>query len=473
MFASSGISGVIAALSGAGAARDADADERRGLAIRAVVLAIVFAATAVASQASDWQPVPLVLALTAALVAADAASVAARRIRLSAGLLVQTTIMALLGPGPAVAAATASTLVDARINRVSPLATMNNLVAFSVIGLVGGLLFDAIRVWFDIGREDTAYAVFVLPVYIGLAALNLVLVVAAHPMLARGTKRHVLRESVLPSLPLELVNAVLTAVAVFVWARAGLAAAVALVVLLAVTIPLARTVAEALKRGDDLTALQQVSDERAAEVSRLSLDRDRLLTEVLQAEQRERGRLAGSLHDGPMQRLMAMRQDAPPDAAYRRDLDEAIAETRAIISAFHPATVRELGFEASLRAAIAPFPAARSVRLSVRTTLDDRALATSLLLPVAQELVVNAVKHADPSAVAVAVRDDGRSVVLEVDDDGVGIDSARADRAVQAGHLGLAMVRRRVEDAGGQLEIATRPDGGTHSRVVLPASSDG
>jgi signal transduction histidine kinase len=448
--------------------RDAAADERRGVAIRAVVFAIVVAITAVASEASDWQPVPLVLALTAALVAADAASVAARRIRLSAGLLVQTTIMALLGPGPAVAAASASTLIEARINRVMPAVTMNNLAMFAVIGLVGGLLFDATRIWFDVGREDTTYAVVVLPVYIVLAALNLLLVIAAHPTLASGTRRQVFRESVLPSLPLELVNAVLTAVAVFVWARAGLAAAVALVLLLAVTIPLARTVAEALKRGDDLTALRKVSDERAAEVSRLSLDRDRLLTEVLQAEQRERGRLAGSLHDGPMQRLIAMRQDAAPDATYRRDLDEAIAETRAIISAFHPATVRELGFEASLRAAIAPFPAARAVRLSVRTTLDDRALASSLLLPIAQELVVNAVKHAGPSEVAVVVRKDGESIILEVDDDGVGIDTQQAGQAVQAGHVGLAMVRRRVEDAGGRLDIATRLDGGTHSRIVMP-----
>jgi signal transduction histidine kinase len=59
--------------------------------------------------------------------------------------------------------------------------------------------------------------------------------------------------------------------------------------------------------------------------------------------------------------------------------------------------------------------------------------------------------------------------VLEVDDDGVGIDDAASRRAVQAGHLGLAMVRRRVEDLGGTLEIATRGDGGTHSRVALPA----
>ena len=87
----------------------------------------------------------------------------------------------------------------------------------------------------------------------------------------------------------------------------------------------------------------------------------------------------------------------------------------------------------------------------------------------AQELVVNAVKHAQPTEIRVVVEADGGQLVLEVDDDGVGIDEVASRRAVQAGHIGLAMVRRRVEDVGGTLEIATRADGGTHSRVALPA----
>jgi signal transduction histidine kinase len=48
------------------------------------------------------------------------------------------------------------------------------------------------------------------------------------------------------------------------------------------------------------------------------------------------------------------------------------------------------------------------------------------------------------------------------------MDTADTTRAVQAGHVGLAMVRRRVQDAGGRFAIETRPDGGTRSRVVLP-----
>jgi two-component system, NarL family, sensor kinase len=218
--------------------------------------------------------------------------------------------------------------------------------------------------------------------------------------------------------------------------------------------------------------LRQESDERAAEVARLASDRERLLSEMLQTEERERARLAESLHDGPMQRFVAIRQDAadadPATAAeLTKRLDKAIAETRSLISAFHPATVRELGFERSLRAAIEPFPAATHVELSVRTDIDDQALAESLVLPVAQELVVNAVKHADPTAIDVVVHAEGDTLVLEVNDDGVGIDSTVAGRGVRAGHLGLAMVRQRVETAGGQFDLDTRLDGGTRSRVVL------
>jgi signal transduction histidine kinase len=104
----------------------------------------------------------------------------------------------------------------------------------------------------------------------------------------------------------------------------------------------------------------------------------------------------------------------------------------------------------------------------VRTEVDERVFADGVLLPVAQELVVNALKHAGPSAIDVALTHVNGSVVLQVDDDGVGIDTVAAGRAVQAGHVGLAMVRRRIEDAGGKLEIAPRLEGGTRSRAVLP-----
>jgi signal transduction histidine kinase len=434
------------------------------IARRALAMVCAVAVAVAVSGADDWRPITLVLSLAVAMLVGELATVSTRRLRVSAGLMVQTTIMALLGPGPAAVIGALAILVESRVNRVSRLRTVDNAAIFAFLGLLGGVLFDGVRAGLDIDRHETVYALLVLPGYALLSTVGLILVAGSDANVGR-----LIRESALPAVPLELIHGMFAMAAVLVWGHAGLAAAAALVLVLALTLPLARTLADALDSGDDLLVLRKESDERAAEVARLASDRERLLSEVMDAESRERARLAESLHDGPMQRFLAIRQDAADgDAGLTARLDEAIAETRALISAFHPATVRELGFEASLRAAVAPFPAARGVALTVRSSVADRALADTLLLPVGQELVVNAVKHAAPTRIDVLVHADAGTLVLEVNDDGVGIDTVQAGRAVQAGHVGLAIVRRRVEDAGGQLEIATRRDGGTRSRVVLP-----
>ena len=127
-------------------------------------------------------------------------SVAARRIRLSAGLLVQTTIMALLGPGPAVAAASgvhadrgahqprADAGDDEQPRRSSPCSDSSAACCSTVIR-------ELVR------HQSRGHGVRgARPAdYILLAALNLLLVIVPHPTLRPGTRRQVLRESVLPS----------------------------------------------------------------------------------------------------------------------------------------------------------------------------------------------------------------------------------------------------------------------------------
>jgi signal transduction histidine kinase len=405
------------------------------------------------------------------MIVADVMAVAARRARLSAGLMVQVVAMALLGPAPAAAIGMVAAVPDAAINGVRPLSALNNMALFGFLGLVGGLMFEVVGAAVGLERGDSAYALLVLPISVLVIALNLALLTATHPELDSGARRRLVRESGIPTLPYELMNALMATATVFVWAHADLAAVATLLIVLVITVPLLRIVGSALMHGDDLAALRDVFDERAAEVARLSSDRDRLLTEVIEAEERERARLAESLHDGPVQRLVAIRQDAAEGrspAEIAAHVDAALVETRTIVSAFHPIAVRERGFEASLRAAIAPFPAARTVALTVRSTVGDDDPALGLPLRIAQELTVNAVKHARPDRIDVVLTRESDRFVLEVNDDGVGIDSADTSRAVQAGHIGLAMVRRRAEDAGGRLTIETRRDGGTRTRVVVP-----
>ena len=440
------------------------------LAARVVTLALVIGLTVLVNEPEDWQPTELVVALAVLYAIADSFVVGARRVRLTAGMTVQMTIAALLGPAPAVALSFVSNVVDSTVNRLSIGNALTNVSMISALGLVAGVLFEVGGALFGLDREMPAYAALVPPIYLTVFVLNVVSFVAFNPSLAGLNRRVILPETAIPMLPWELLNCVMTTIVVLAWALSGLGAAAGLLVALIVSLPLLRALGAALKTTDDLEALREVSDQRAAEVERLSSDRERLFSELLRAEGRERARLAESLHDGPLQRLVALRQDATGSAMVEQ-LDATIAEARAIISAFHPLAVRELGFEAALRAAAAPFPSARRIELTVWGDVPERVLTDTPLVPVAQELVVNAIKHARPSTIEISVIESEDGILLEVSDDGVGID-AGSERAVQAGHVGLALVRRRVEDAGGSFEIATRDDGGTRSRAVLPQPHD-
>lgn len=313
MFASSAISGVVG--------RDGSF-VWAPLAWRLATTAAILGISVAVSDRADWQPLTLVAALSGAMVGADLAAVRARRIRISSGLMVQTTIMALLGPGPAAIIGVTSIAIESPLYRVPPRLAANNALIIALLGLVGGVAFDALRAGLDLDLADGEYALLVLPLYVALSALNLVVVAALQTQWPAEVRVRILRDTGVPAIPFELVNGIFAMAAVFVWAEAGIATAATLVLVLVVTMPLARTLAEALRSGDDLRELRVVSDERAAEVARLASDRERLLSEVMGAEARERSRLAESLHDGPMQRFLAIRQDAAGgrlEIATRRD----------------------------------------------------------------------------------------------------------------------------------------------------------
>jgi signal transduction histidine kinase len=80
----------------------------------------------------------------------------------------------------------------------------------------------------------------------------------------------------------------------------------------------------------------------------------------------------------------------------------------------------------------------------------------------------------------VAARSDDRSaVLLDVCDDGTGIDPAVADRlfdpfmSTKRDGIGLGLVNTKaiVESHGGSIELSPRPGGGTRARITLPVPS--
>jgi two-component system, NarL family, sensor kinase len=447
-------------------------DERR-IPINAAVAAAAVGVACASSSSDQWHPALDLAAFAALMIVTDLLPFRTRSVRVSGGLTVLVVIMALFGPAPAVLAGCLSMLADHVVHRTTVRVFLSNLACFATIGVVGGLMFEAVRNTFDLDTDAPAYAGAVVVGFVLVSILNFVLVLSLLPPKGRGfTARSAFFGSYLPLLPWQLTSALIAGAAVLAYGSLGIATVALLAAMLAVTGPLLRSAVVALQRADTVSALQAASDERAAEVARLASDRARLLDEVLHTSDRERGRLAEALHDGPLQRLLALRQDLDeePDPrldAARTALDAAMAETRAVMAAFHPITSTELGFEATVRAAAAPFLRGR-VELEVKVAGSEERLRDPLLCSVARELVTNAVKHARPSLVRVTADVGEADVWVEVVDDGHGIDSSPARPGVHAGHVGLAVARRRVEDAGGRLDIRTVPTGGTHVRVSLP-----
>ncbi|HEX7642700.1 MAG TPA: ATP-binding protein [Burkholderiaceae bacterium] len=98
-----------------------------------------------------------------------------------------------------------------------------------------------------------------------------------------------------------------------------------------------------------------------------------------------------------------------------------------------------------------------------QTSLDMRSPAAQALYYILRECLVNAGRHAQARRLRVALREEMGKLVLEVEDDGVG----PGQRGAREG-TGLAGMRRRAEELGGEFSIRAVAPHGTLAVVELP-----
>ena len=114
----------------------------RQVAVRSVALVVCIGVAALLSEAADWRPWWLVAALAGVMVLADIVAIQTRHVRVSAGLMVQTTSMALLGAAPALGIGVSAAAAESRHNRVRLTLATSNMLIVAVLALVGGVLFE-------------------------------------------------------------------------------------------------------------------------------------------------------------------------------------------------------------------------------------------------------------------------------------------------------------------------------------------
>lgn len=94
------------------------------------------------------------------------------------------------------------------------------------------------------------------------------------------------------------------------------------------------------------------------------------------------------------------------------------------------------------------------------------------LLRIAQEAVTNAVKHARASSIRIALRREGDSVRLRVEDDGCGFEPP-VTFSVVGGHFGILGMRERAERLRAHFSLESSPGAGTHVEVRIPLAANG
>lgn len=220
------------------------------------------------------------------------------------------------------------------------------------------------------------------------------------------------------------------------------------------------------------TAIERLRHE--AEIAALATLRGRLVAENLEAEERVRQRISEQLHDGALQDLLAARQDLVEAAGttgdpttrdemlgYAREgVERAVKLLREAVHALHPVVLQHGGLEAAMQAAADQAARQGSFRAEVSVDPAAAGLRDELVLSVARELLNNAAKHAQAHVVQVTVARQDGVVLLEVADDGRGLDPDAVAAAPMNGHIGLASLTQRVEAVGGTLDLRGDPDGG-------------
>ena len=145
-------------------------------------------------------------------------------------------------------------------------------------------------------------------------------------------------------------------------------------------------------------------------------------------------------------------------------------EVRDVADTLYPGTLGEFGLLNALETLARRVRRQAGVAIAVDGTefyATITAQAASALYRVADEALRNVVQHARAEHVRLVLRSVGADLVLEIEDDGRGVDLRERD-PLQAG-LGLFSARAVLALAGGTLQISSAPARGTRVVARIPA----
>ncbi|MGH9513138.1 MAG: ATP-binding protein [Terriglobales bacterium] len=231
----------------------------------------------------------------------------------------------------------------------------------------------------------------------------------------------------------------------------------------------------ALKEAND--RLETLVEQRTSVLRKLS-------AQLLRTQDDERRRMARDLHDGLGQSLAAaqinlglLSSNGAGDSPYlieaRRLLGQAVSDIRTLSYLLHPPLLEEAGFYSAARWYIDGFSRRSNITVNLELPSKAERMTDAIeltLFRALQEGLINAHRHSGSDRVDVRVENGASSITLQLRDYGKGLSRDLLERLRQTGTaagVGLAGMRERVRELGGELDVQS-DESGTALRIVLP-----
>lgn len=211
-----------------------------------------------------------------------------------------------------------------------------------------------------------------------------------------------------------------------------------------------------------------------------------MLESSLEVQEVERRRIAKDLHDEVGAMLSATKMslnqmvrkidstDLSTLAQQTKELlDESISQVRRISKELVPSTLEEFGLVSALDEFIQKIHVASGVLFVLNhegIIPPDKRFEKKIELTVyriAQELVNNALKHAQANEISLILKEQNQSLIFEFKDDGKGFDIENARKDVKKG-LGLKNIESRLSVVNGTFVLKSELGKGTQSFIEIP-----
>jgi PAS domain S-box-containing protein len=223
--------------------------------------------------------------------------------------------------------------------------------------------------------------------------------------------------------------------------------------------------------------LEELVHERTQQVISLS-------SALSLAEQRERQRIAGVLHDQLQQvlyailfriKLFELQTSTPPEelrAEFRSLIEEAISITRTLTVDLSPPILAGEGLVEAIHWLGEQLEEMYRLKVHVQAAEslpEIQEEMRGLLFQQVREILFNVIKHAGVSEAEVGIDYQDNQIIVSVRDQGSGFDAGRvSENADTTTGWGLFSIRERLNLFGGRMEVLSAPGDGTIITLMLP-----